>query len=160
MAARHPHDELHVAGYMGYKKCPQCFQYVRGQEPSRWHLQSTVCCQGQKSWAALLAEEELSEQLSNLPTFYVEGQEIEWVDSFTYLGRQLSSGDDDFQACLRNLSKAKKKWGALSCVLKQEGALKAFKSHVYLIVVYMVLLYGAEMWVINDRVCVNAVLCI
>ena len=103
-------------------------------------------------WAARLAEEEMDEQLSNLPTFYVEGQEIEWVDSFTYLGRQLSSGDDDFQACLRNLSKAKKKWGALSRVLTRDGASKAYKSRVYLIVVSMVLLYGAETWVINDRI--------
>ena len=119
---------------MGYKKCPQCFQYVRGQEPSHQHLQSAVCRQGRKRWVVRLAEEELSEQLSNLPTFYVEGQEIELVDSYTYLGCHLSSGDDDFQACLRNLSKAKKKWGALSCILKREGASKAYKSHVYLIV--------------------------
>ena len=123
---------------------------MREQEPSHRHLQSAVCQQGRKRWEALFAEEELSEQLSNLPTFYVEGREVEWVDSFTYLGCQLSSGVNDFQACLRNLSKAKKKWGALSRMLKWEGALKAYKSRMYLIVVSMVLLYGAETWVIND----------
>ena len=152
MAARHPHDELHVAGYPGYNKCPRCFQYVRGQEPSRRHLRSQVCQQGRKRLAARMAEEELSQQLSNLPTFYIEGREIERVDTFTYLGRQLSSGDDDFHACLRNLSKAKKKWGALSRVLQQEGASKAYKSRVYLIVVSTVLLYGSETWVLNDRI--------
>ena len=99
---------------------------------------------------ACLAKEELSEQLSNLPTFYIEGREIEQVDSFMYLGCQLSSGDDDFQACLRNLSKAKKMWGVLSHLLKWEGASKAYKSDMYLIDVSTVLLYGAETWVIND----------
>ena len=120
-----------------------------GQEPSHQHLQSALCWQGRKQCAAHLAKGKLSKQLSNLPTFYVEGMEIEQVDSFTYLGCELSSADENFQVCLRDLSKAKNKWGVLSRVLKQDEASMAYKSCTYLIVVSTVLLYGAETWVIN-----------
>ena len=93
----------------------------------------------------------MAEQLANLPTFYIEGVEIEHVDSFTYLGREITSSDDDFPACLQNLAKAKAKWGALSRVLKWEGALAWYRSQIYLIVVSTVLLYGSEAWVVTDR---------
>ena len=136
----------------GTRNVPIASSTCGGQDPSHQHLQSALCWQARKEWAAHLAEEELSEQLVNLPTFYVEGMEIEQVDSFTYLGCQLSSADDNFQVCLRNLSKAKKKWGVLSRILKQEGASMVYKSSTYLIVVSIVLLYGAETWVINDRI--------
>ena len=133
----------------GTRNAPIASSTCGGQEPSHQHLQSALCLQGRKQCAAHLAKEELSKQLSNLPTFYVEGMEIEQVESFTYLGCQLSSADDNFQVCLRDLSKAKKKWGVLCRVLKQDEASMAYKGCTYLIVVSTVLLYGAETWVIN-----------
>ena len=151
-AARHTEDDLHIAGYPGYNKCPRCQQYVKGQEPSARHLNSALCQRGKKRWEAREAEEELARQLGNLPTFYIEGREIDRVDEFTYLGKQVSSEDDDLRACLRNLAKAKAKWAALSRVLKKDGASVAYKSRIYLIVVSTVLLYGAETWVITDRI--------
>ena len=77
MAARHPEDELHVTGYPGYRKCPECNQYVKGVTPSQHHLQSAVCKRGKKRLADKVAEEEMAAQLANLPTFYIEGGEVE-----------------------------------------------------------------------------------
>ena len=121
MAARHPLDEVSVEGYPGYYKCPECQQYVKGVVPSQRHLSSMSCARGKKRRQGKEAEEAMAEQLANLPTFYIEGAEIERVDSFTNLGREITSSDDDFPACLRNLAKAKAKWGVLSRVLKGEG---------------------------------------
>ena len=56
-------------------------------------------------------------------------------------------------ACLRNLAKAKAKWGTLSRVLKQDRASIGYKSRIYLVLVSTVLLYGAETWVITDHMC-------
>ena len=86
------------------------------------------CARGKKRRQGKEAEEAMAEQLANLPTFYIEGVEIERVDSFTYLGREIASSDDDFPACLRNLAKAKAKWGALSRVLKGEGTSVWYRS--------------------------------
>ena len=152
MAARHPMDEVIVVGHPGYNKCPDCQQYVKGATPSTRHLRSELCKQGKKRWKARLAAEELATQLGNLPTFYVEGEPIERVENFTYLGRVVTSTDDDLQACLRNLAKAKAKWGALSRLLIKDGASCAYRSRIYLVVVSTVLLYGAETWVLTDRI--------
>ena len=144
-ATRYPHNKLHVAGCTGYHKCPQCYQYVKGDR----HQNSALCHRGRKCWAARVTEEQLMEESGNLPTFYIEGWEIEQVYSFTYLGHELTLGDDNFQACLQNLAKVKNKGGVLSQVLKREGASAAFKTQIYLIVVLTVLLYGPETRVIN-----------
>ena len=107
---------------------------------------------GKETMGVRLADEELAEQLGNLPTFYVEGEPIAQVESFTYLRRVITSTDDDLQACLRNLAKAKAKWGPLSRILIKDGASCAYKSRIYLVVVSTVLLYGAETWVLTDRI--------
>ena len=91
-------------------------------------------------------------QLGNLPTFYVEGAPIARVENFTYLGQVVTSTDDDLQACLRNLAKAKAKWGALSRLLIKDGASCAYKSRIYLVVVSTVLLYGVETWVLSNQI--------
>ena len=153
MAVRHPLDEISMEGYPGYYKCPEYQQDVKGVAPSQRHLSSMSCARGIKHRQGKEAEEAMTEQLANLPTFYIEGAEIEHVsvDSFTYLGREIASSDDDFPACLWNLAKAKAKWGALSRVLKGEGASAQYRSRIYLIVVSTVLLYGSKTWVVTDR---------
>ena len=151
MAARHPEDEVQVEGYPGYYKCPECNQYVKGATPTQRHLRSATCKRGRKRRQAKEAEEALSDALSDLPTFYIEGREVERVESFTYLGRELTTSDNDLQACMRNLAKAKAKWGAISRVLKRDGATVPYRSRIYLIVVATVLLYGSETWVVTDR---------
>ena len=151
MAARHPEDEVQVEGYPGYYKCPECNQYVKGATPTQRHLRSATCKRGRKRRQAKEAEEALSDALSDLPTFYIEGREVERVESFTYLGRELTTSDNDLQACMRNLAKAKAKWGAISRVLKWDGATVPYRSRIYLIVVATVLLYGSETWVVTDR---------
>ena len=88
MAARHPMDEITVEGYPGYYKCPECQQYVKGVVPSQRHLSSQSVARGKKRRQGKEAEEVMAEQLANLPTFYIEGEEVERVDSFTYLGRK------------------------------------------------------------------------
>ena len=46
----------------------------------------------------------------------------ESVDSFTYLGRVMTAGDDDWPAVAGNLKKARRSWGWLSRILMREGA--------------------------------------
>ena len=46
--ARHMEDDLSIAGYPGYNKCPRCQQYVKGQEPTARHQNLVMCHQGKK----------------------------------------------------------------------------------------------------------------
>ena len=47
---------------------------------------------------------------------------IKSVSEFKYLGRILTSTDDDWPAVVGKLGKAKRSWGRLSGVLGREGA--------------------------------------
>jgi len=63
-----------------------------------------------------------SARLAREVVFSVGGAPLESVSVFQYLGRPLSSTDNDWPAIYKNLSKALKRWGMVSRVLTREGA--------------------------------------
>ena len=54
--------------------------------------------------------------------FEVYGQQIQLVHRFTYLGRVMTEGDDDWPEVAGNLAKARKSWGIMQGILRREGA--------------------------------------
>ena len=54
--------------------------------------------------------------------FEVYGQQIQSVPRFTYLGRVMMEGDDDWPAVAGNLAKARKSWVRMQGILRREGA--------------------------------------
>ena len=83
-------------------------------------------------------------------TFTVYGEELENVHSFKYLGRILSTTDNDCLALTWNLAKSRKQWARVSTVLAREGAKPKVSAMFYKAVVQSVLLYGAETWVFSQ----------
>ena len=81
--------------------------------------------------------------------FEVYGQQIQLVPWFTYLGRVMTEGDDDWPAVVGNLAKARKSWGRLQGILRREGATKRVSGNFFKAVVQQVLLFGAETWVVS-----------
>jgi hypothetical protein len=84
--------------------------------------------------------------------FTVNGEELEQVSKFTYLGRPLSSDGTDWPAVYYNLKKARQRWMRVSRVLTREGADPRVCGMFYKAVVQSVLLYGCETWVITSQV--------
>jgi len=74
------------------------------------------------------------------------------VQVFRYLGRPLSSTDDDWPAVYRNLSRARERWRHVSRVLVRDGADAKSIGKFYVVVVMAVLLYGAESWVFTVHI--------
>jgi hypothetical protein len=64
--------------------------------------------------------------------------------AFKYLGRPLSSTDDDWPAIYSNLSKACQCWAMVSWVLTCEGADPRTSAMFYKAIVQSMLLYGSE----------------
>ena len=83
--------------------------------------------------------------------FEAYGGQLEVVDSFTYLGRVMTAGDDDWPAVAGNLKKARRSWGRLSRILGREGATARISGMFFKSVVQQVLLFGAETWVVTPR---------
>ena len=64
----------------------------------------------------------------------------------------LTAGYDDWLAVVGNLGKARKSWGRLSRVLVREGEDPKVSGNFYKAVAHAVLLFGAETWVLTQRV--------
>ena len=83
--------------------------------------------------------------------FEVYGQQIQSVPRFTYLGRVMTAGDDDWTAVAGNLAKARKSWGRMQGILRREGATPRIPGNFFKAVVQQVLLFGAETWVVTPK---------
>ena len=80
------------------------------------------------------------------------GRQIKSVPRFTYLGRVMTAGDDDWPALAGNLAKARKSWGRLQGILRREGATPRISGTFFKAVVQQVLLFGAETWVVTPKI--------
>ena len=72
---------------------------------------------------------------------------IKRVDIYNFLGQTLDQLDDDWQAFLRNISKAQQVWGHLEKLLLRVGADPLVLEKFYRMVVRVVLVFGLETWV-------------
>ena len=73
------------------------------------------------------------------------------VKEFCYIGRILTSTDDDWTAVARKLQKARATWGRLARILGREGADPKVSRNLYIAVTQQVLLFGAETWVLTVK---------
>ena len=110
---------------------PSIAQYARGADQKRRRL----------------AEAELRENLER--AFEANGEPLENVTLFRYLGRVWTVGEDDWLAVVGNLGKDRKSWGRLSWILSRDGADQKVSGDFYKTVSQAVLLFGAETWVLT-----------
>ena len=101
-----------------------------------------MCKIGAERKRRRLAEAEIRE--STEMAFEVYGKQIKSVPRFTYLGRVMTAGDDDWPAVTGNLAKAHKSWGRMQGILRREGATPRISGDFFKAVVQQVLLFGAE----------------
>ena len=78
--------------------------------------------------------------------FLAYGTPLMAVSSFRYLGKTLSSTDNDWPAVGWNLWRAQEKWGQLTKILGREGADKRMTGWFYVAVEQAVLLFEFETW--------------
>ena len=80
-------------------------------------------------------------------TFTIDGDILQKVEKFRYLGRPISHVDSDHLALLHNLKKARKRLALISRLLVREGASAFVGGKFYSAAILSVLLYGSESWV-------------
>jgi hypothetical protein len=81
--------------------------------------------------------------------FQLQGDRLQKVEDFLYLGRTLSSGNDDSLAVQHNIVKAKKNWAEIQRILSCKAVKMKTFVHFYKAIVFNVLLYRSETWVIT-----------
>jgi len=151
-AHRHFHDSLVILeeGSRPLPKCELCGMHVPRMALAAGHHRSQLCRDGAQRVRQRNAAEDA--RLAREVVFSIHGEPLESVSVFTYLGRPLSSTDDDWPAIYKNISTARKRWARISRVLAREGADPGVSAMFYKAVVQSVLLYGCETWVVTPAV--------
>ena len=91
-------------------------------------------------------------EIRTLVTIEAYRKQLEAVPSFKYLGRILTTGENDWPAVVGNLGKERKSWVWLKLILSREGADKRVLGNLFKAVVQQVLLFGADKWVLTPRI--------
>lgn len=78
--------------------------------------------------------------------FYINGERIERVREFRYLGQILCKDESHSRYIKEQLRKAKGRWWRMAKILKREGANPFQMGSFYMAIVQAVLLYGLESW--------------
>ena len=142
---RHPNDIIIIEQEGKLPRCERCCMFV-----SKPHAKDNdLCLQGaeKKEKRILDARRTLAKGIR----FHIQGQEVEDVADFKYLGRWLSDNDSDLKAIRSNIKKAQAKWASLSRLFVRQGANVKMMAQFYLTVVQNVLLFGAETWTLTER---------
>ena len=76
---------------------------------------------------------------------------LKMVPYFKYLGRLLSAAYDYWPEVTRNLTKVRVVWRRMKRTLSREGARPRVSGFLFKAVVQLVLLFGAETWVVTPH---------
>jgi hypothetical protein len=81
--------------------------------------------------------------------FSVQGNVLERVEVFKYLGRLMSQDDDNIQAIRAQIRKARSTWARIGQVLWSENVSPFVAARFYQAIIQAILLYGSKSWVIS-----------
>ena len=136
-------------GNLPHPCCALCDMLVPRQVLNGRHPDKAQCANGAERKRRLLAEAETWESLEKSSEAY--GEPINNLLAFNYMVRVLTAGDGDCLAVVGNLGKTRRIWGWLSQVLGREWVDPKVSGNFYKAVAQAVLLFGAEMWVLTQR---------
>ncbi len=108
------------------------------------HHCTELCQRGWERQCQHAAAEHSQRALDHV--FTCNGDKLDRVEVFKYLGWLIAHNDVDTQAMRSNLRKARGCWARISCVLRAENASPRTSGMFYKATVQAVLLYGSEMW--------------
>jgi hypothetical protein len=112
---KHPQDRITIMEEGPLPRCELCDMFLPTNTLAGGH-RSTLCCRrGQQLKRKRAAQVELRK--ADEVFFTVRGIPLESVRECLYLGRKLSSLDDDWLDFIKNLAKARQRWARISRVL-------------------------------------------
>jgi hypothetical protein len=116
------------------------------------HQASAICRDGAIRHLSRGQRATVAEAAAFPAEFSVGPKQLRIVPEFKYLGRVITRDDSDLAACLRNVGRARAKWGEIGRVLRRDGASAHTTSRFYMVIVTAVLLFGSETWVVTRRI--------
>ena len=117
---RHVRDTVIILeeGNLPHPRCEKCDMLVPWRFLNGRHKDTAMCQSGAERKRRKDTEAEIRESAER--AFEAYGGQLESVSRFTYLGRAMTAGDDDWPAVAGNLAKARRSWGRLGRILGRE----------------------------------------
>jgi translation elongation factor EF-1alpha len=106
----HPEDTIVVEQEGEYPRCDSCGMFVA--DTGKKH-KSTKMCKDATTRREKQKVARTHATMERMVVFTINGEPIETVEEFKYLGRIVTREDDDEVAVKGNLAKAKKKWASM-----------------------------------------------
>ena len=144
----HPKDSVVIPWEGSFPRCERCRMQCNPRYPR--HIHSQVCQQGVERRTQ--RDSAITSALALRQLFYVEGEVLEKVESFRYLGRILAQDDDDTRAVRSQIKKARGIWARVGHVLQADNTPPKVSAKFYKAVVQSVLLYSSETWNLTKTV--------
>jgi hypothetical protein len=141
----HLKDTVKIPREGNLLQCKRCTMQCNLRYPQ--HISTQVCLLGaeqrtQRDSAVLAA-------LALRKLFCVEGEVLEKVDLFQYLGWILAQDDDDVRTVRQQIKKARAIWARVGQVLTAENTQPKVSAKFYKAVMQSVLLYGSKTWALT-----------
>jgi hypothetical protein len=138
----HPKDTGEILREGTFPQCKHCTTQCNLWYS--WHIHTQVCLLGAEQWTQ--RDSAITMALAFHKLCHIEGELLEKVDSFRYLGRILVQDDDDVRAVRNQIKKARGIWARVGQVLTVDNTPPKVSAKFYMAVVQSVLLYGSKIW--------------
>jgi hypothetical protein len=144
---KHPQDWLVIQEEGPLPRCGECDMFVTHSALAGGHHSTVLCRQGTglKQKRAIKKDTRKAREV----IFTVVGVPIDSERWFVFLGRLLSTDEDDWPVVLRNMVNAWQRWAYISWILRREGSTPRISAMFYKAVLQTVLIFGSEPWVLT-----------
>ena len=137
---KHPECSLCVIneGAQPLPKCPHCDMHVTYQALNTSHQHSQICKKGaaRKQRRTQMKQRRHAQSI----VITIQGQDLQQVSKYCYLGRMMSNNNSDWLAAHRNIKKASQKWAMVARPLLRTGVHPRMVGMFYKAIVQAVLL--------------------
>jgi hypothetical protein len=142
----HPQDLVCIPakGSQPLPGCKQCGLQTPVEDLNGGHHHTELCQRGWERWCQHAAATRSQQALNHV--FTCNGDKLDRVEVFRYLGRLIAYDDANTQAMRSNLRKARGCWAWILRVLRADNSSPRMSGMFYKATVQAVLLYGSETW--------------
>ena len=88
-----------------------------------------------------------------ITSWEIDGERVETVADFIFLGSKITSGDDCSHEIKRRLLLGRKVMTNLDSILKSRDITLSTKVHLVKAIVFPVVMYGCESWTVKKAEC-------
>ena len=114
---------------------------------------TTVMAESEESWLKANIQKTKIMASSPITSWQIDGETVETVADFIFLGSKITAGDDYSNEIQRHLFLGRKVMTSLDSILKTRDITLSTKVHLVKAMVFPGVMYGYETWTVKKAEC-------